>query len=77
MKSSEIKVLKSKYKVIECTDGNPNDSNIIYAPYIPICTKVTVCGPNGTKTIWQIGYWERFILFVNKMFHKKRKIRNL
>jgi len=39
MKSSEIKVLKSKYKIMECTDNINENPNYIQAPYIPITEK--------------------------------------
>ena len=74
MKSSEIKVLKSKYKIMECTDNINENPNYIQAPYIPISTKITISDENGTRTIWQIGYWMRFKLFVYGLFHKKRKL---
>jgi hypothetical protein len=77
MKSSEIKVLKSKYKIMECTDNITDNPNYVYAPYIPICTKTMISDENGTRTIWQIGYWMRFKLFVYGLFYKKRKIKNI
>ena len=74
MKTEEIKVLKSKYIEMTYNPDSSINADVIYAPYIPICTKLTVCGPNGTKTYWQIGYWMRFKLFINRMFHKTKKL---
>ena len=47
----------------------------ILAPYVPIITKTIVVDENGIHEKWQIGYWMRFKLFLNKIFHKKRKIK--
>lgn len=74
MKSYKIKVPQSYYGTINVTPGPIDSSNYIYVPYKMICTKTTVSDENGTRTVWQIGYWMRFKLFVYGLFHKRRKL---
>lgn len=53
------------------------EPGIVYAPYIPLVIKSIITDENGTREIWQINKWERFKLFLSKIFFKQTKKNNL
>ena len=42
----------------------------LYAPYKTIITKAIISDENGTRSYWQINRYQRFKLFINKLFYK-------
>jgi len=51
-----------------------SEPGYINVPWKIVITKTIISDENGTRSYWQINRWQRFKLFIYRLFHKTKYI---